>query len=356
LTPGPQTLYRFEPLKDPRWPEFLQRHPRSSVFHSAEWLEALRRTYGYQPMAITTCPPGAVLRSALVFCRVESWLTGRRFVSLPFSDHCDPLIDETQDLAAMLPAFKKELLRDKVRYFDIRPTQALDSATLGLNRAQNYCWHRIDLRPNLNQLFSNCHKGSTQRKIRRAEREGLTLDPGGPADNLDSFYRLLVLTRRRHSLPPQPKKWFNSLIDTFGSALTIRVARKDGQPIAAVLTLGHRNVLTYKYGCSDPQFHHLGGMHLLLWTSIQAAKEDGMSVFDLGRSDCDNQGLITFKDRWGAESAPLTYLRWTPGELSPKADASSADNSEHRTARALLQYLPAPVLRAAGALFYKHAG
>lgn len=356
MTQGSQTLYRFEPLNDPRWPEFLQRHPRSSVFHSVEWLEALRRTYGFDPMAITTCPPNTILRNAVVFCRVESWLTGRRLVSLPFSDHCDMLVDAATDLDAISSALEIEVCQRKLRYAEIRTTQAVDAATLGLHPAKSYCWHRLDLNPNLNQLFSNCHKGSTQRKIRRAEREGLTVDERGPEDNLDTFYRLLVLTRRRHMLPPQPKKWFGSLIDTFGSALTIRVARKDRQPIAAILTLRYRDVLTYKYGCSDPRFHHLGGMHLLLWTSIRAAKNDGMSLFDLGRSDCDDEGLITFKERWGAERAPLTYLRWSPKGHPRKIHASSTDNSGRRTARTLLQFLPASVLRAAGALFYKHAG
>ncbi len=291
-----------------------------------------------------------------MFCQIESWFTGRRLVSLPFSDHCDPLVNETRNLAELFPGLQNELLHDKLRYLEIRPTQALDPDALALHSAQNYWWHRVDLKPNLNQLFSNCHKDSTQRKIRRAEREGLTLEASGAAKNLDSFYRLLVLTRRRHLLPPQPKKWFHALIDTFGPALTIRVACKNRQPVAAILTLRYKDVLTYKYGCSDPQFHHLGGMHLLLWTAIQEAKRGGMSVFDLGRSDSDDQGLITFKERWGAERASLTYLRWSPTELPRRAPGDSAEHSKHRTVRTLLQYLPAPVLRAAGTLFYKHAG
>jgi lipid II:glycine glycyltransferase (peptidoglycan interpeptide bridge formation enzyme) len=256
----------------------------------------------------------------------------------------------------MLSALTKESRNDKLRYIEIRPTQPLDSATLGFHLAETYRWHRIDLSPTLNQLFRNCHKDSTQRKIRRAEREGLTLNEGGPADNLDSFYRLLVLTRRRHFLPPQPKKWFHSLIDAFGTALRIRVAFKDRQPIAAILTLRYRDVLTYKYGCSDPQFHHLGGMHLLLWTAIEEAKKHGMSWLDLGRSDCDDHGLITFKERWGAKCALLTYLRWSPTELPRKAYVTSASDSKLRTVRTLMQYLPDPVLRVAGTLFYKHAG
>ena len=87
------SLQRIEPLQDPRWGKFLERHPRASVFHTPAWLEALRRTYGYVPVAYTTSLPGRELEDGVVLCQVDSWVTGRRLVSLPFSDHCEPLVD-----------------------------------------------------------------------------------------------------------------------------------------------------------------------------------------------------------------------------------------------------------------------
>ena len=38
-------LLEIDPLADPRWAKFLDEHPGSSVFHSAEWLSALKSTY-----------------------------------------------------------------------------------------------------------------------------------------------------------------------------------------------------------------------------------------------------------------------------------------------------------------------
>jgi hypothetical protein len=48
------SVYEIDPLLDPRWPEFLQRNPRASIFHTVGWLDALKRTYGYEPVAYTT--------------------------------------------------------------------------------------------------------------------------------------------------------------------------------------------------------------------------------------------------------------------------------------------------------------
>src|SRR5271166_4816066 len=87
----------IEPLTDPRWETFLQQHPRASMFHSLAWLRALRRTYGFPSIAFTTSQDDRKLENAIVFCRVESWMTGRRLVSLPFSDHCEPLVDTQED-------------------------------------------------------------------------------------------------------------------------------------------------------------------------------------------------------------------------------------------------------------------
>ena len=351
-----EALYRVQPLNDPRWAEFLQRHPCSSVFHTVEWLEALRRTYGYEAIAMTTCPPGAQLQNAVVVCRVESWLTGRRLVSLPFSDHCNLLVDAATDVNAIVLALEKEVRQQELRYAEIRMTHALDTAALGPYSTHTYCLHQIDLKPDLDTLFSNCHKDSTRRKIRRAQREGLIYEEGRTALMLNSFYRLLLLTRRRHLIPPQPKKWFQSLIDCFGEALKIRVAFKNRLPIAAILTLRYKDTLVYKYGCSDTQFHPLGGIHLLLWSSIQEAKRDGLRTFDLGRSELNHLGLMTFKDHWNAQRSLITYVRLLPSTRSKGVFILDGPNWKERTAKKVMPYLPDCILRSIGDLAYKHIG
>ena len=96
----------IDPLRDSRWKELVERDPRASVFHTVGWLQALHDTYGYTPMAFTTATPGETLRSGAVFCEVKSWITGRRLVSLPFSDHCGLLAENGADAAEILRAHR----------------------------------------------------------------------------------------------------------------------------------------------------------------------------------------------------------------------------------------------------------
>jgi hypothetical protein len=344
-------VYSIDPLRDPRWAEISEKHARASVFHTPRWLEALRRTYGYEPVAYTTAPPGTALTNGVVVCRVCSLLTGRRLVSLPFSDHCEPLTDGPEDLESLLHFLECKRIEEGWKYIEIRPRTYSAVPPLMMVPALTYSLHTIDLGPEPAQIFRRFHKGSTQRKIRRAERERLTYEEGRGEAFLEKFYALLLLTRRRQRLPPHPRAWFRNLMECLGDNAKIRVASKDGRPIASILTLSRKDVMVYKYGCSDERFHNLGGMHLLLWTAIQEAKKAGCREFDLGRSDSDNPGLITFKDRWGSTRSQLTYWR-NPAPLVPLPITAVT----RRLVKFASAHVPNKLLIAAGDIFYKHIG
>ena len=104
------------------------------------------------------------------------------------------------------------------------------------------------------------------------EQAGLVEKRGTSDESPEEFYRLLVITRRRHHVPPPPYAWFQNLIRCQGKALEIRLAYQNETPIAAILTLRFRDIVYYKYGCSDARFNKFGAMPWLLWKAISAAK------------------------------------------------------------------------------------
>ena len=351
-----KVAHRIEPLKDSRWDQLIQRHPESSLFHSSAWLTALYRTYGYKPIAFTTADAGERLENGVVFCQVESCLTGRRLVSLPFSDHCDPLLDGPEDVKAMGIALDREFRLRNWRYIELRPLQPRD---LPIDLPQTtipYTLHRLDHSPSLEKLFRNCHKDSTQRKIRRAEREGLTYREGNSEELLNHFYGLHTVTRKRHHRPPQPRKWFRDLREAIGDNFQVRVAFHQNRAIAAIVTIRHKNTMVYKYGGSDRQYNHLGGMHILLWNAIQDAKAKGIRIFDFGRTEADQSGLITFKKRWGTVESELAYTRYGLADSVTPLFEASAENWKSRTAKSLLAHMQPGLLSLAGRILYKHVG
>jgi hypothetical protein len=343
-------VYEINPLYDNRWTLFVDRHPASSVFHSPNWLRALRTVYRYEPVVLTTCPPRASLTNGLVFCRINSWLTGRRAVSLPFSDHCEPLVDNASEAHNLLLHMRRYVDEEQYKYLEIRPVSYEPSGYNELERSLLYYLHRLDLRPTVGELMHAFHKDCVQRKIRRAEREKLLYEEGTSEDLLQKFYRLLVMTRRRQYLPPQPQDWFRGLIAAFGKDLKIRVAsNKDGVAVASILTLSHKKSMIYKYGCSNSAFNNLGGTALLFWKTIQEAKENGFDEFEMGRSDVDNLGLIAFKERWGACGKLISY--WT----FPHGDPG-LPNIWKKLSRRVVPSVPDLALENVGKLLYRHVG
>jgi lipid II:glycine glycyltransferase (peptidoglycan interpeptide bridge formation enzyme) len=195
------------------------------------------------------------------------------------------------------------------------------------------------------------HKNCLQRRIRRAEREQLSYEKGCSAGLLNDFYRLLMITRRRHQLLPQPRAWFRNLIDCMSPNVEIRLVRKDDIPIAAILTLRHRRTVVYKYGCSDERFHHLAGMPFLFWKLIEESKMAGAEQLDFGRTDLDNKGLIEFKDRFGTSRRRIIYLRYPETAREKGVVASYL-----QLTRRLFSVLPDTLSSRIGRLLYRHIG
>jgi hypothetical protein len=273
-------------------------------------------------------------------------------VSVPFADHCEPLADSSEDLDALLASLKRQALAENRQYVEIRPL--LRDAVEGpaeFWKSGVFYNHRLDLSPPLQVLFGRFHRSCVQRKIRRAEREGLAYEAGRSDALLRQFYQLRLLTCRRRHLPPQPIGWFRQLIDCLGDGVAIHVASCHGRPIAAILTLSFKRTVVYKYGGSDARFNRLGGTQLLLWKFLQEAKQRGFDELDLGRSDLHTPGLVTFKDRWGATRSVISYWRWsTSAPHGPGAPRTLPLVKE------LFARIPDSVLIAAGNKLYRHMG
>jgi len=349
---GSFCCYRLDPTHDRRWADFVDRHPRSSVFHTPDWLRALRRTYGYEPTVFTTSPPTGPLRNGLVFCRINSWLTGSRLVSLPFSDHCEPLYDSQEDLDFLIRYLQSTVEQENWRYLEVRQVNGSQSIVpKDALLAATYRLHVLDLRPNLDEVLRRLDKDSVQRRIRHAELAGMSERCGRSEDLLKEFYGLFVITRGRHHLPPAPYAWFRNLVQCLDEALEIRVAYKDETPISAILTLRFKDVVYYKYGCSIARFNRFGAMPWLLWRAIVSGKSMGAKEFDMGRTEEENVGLLTFKNHWVPQPQRLVYWRF-PDTPSP----NTVNGWKLRMAKHVFSSMPDGLRVIAGRLIYPHIG
>ena len=85
----------IDPEADPRWDDFVQQHPEGSIYHHSAWKKVLEETYGFDPfyVALENKTEGT-FEGIVPFMLVNSWLTGKRLVSLPFTSYCNPIVPE----------------------------------------------------------------------------------------------------------------------------------------------------------------------------------------------------------------------------------------------------------------------
>ncbi len=90
-----------------------------SFFHSKEWAEVLYESYGYKPVYFSIFHNNKIC-SLVPAMQISSFITGRRLVSLPFSDFCDPLFNTLEDVILLQNELIAYAKKNKLNYIEFR--------------------------------------------------------------------------------------------------------------------------------------------------------------------------------------------------------------------------------------------
>ena len=338
-----------DPLYDPtNWDRLVYSHPDFNFFHTAAWAKVLCKTYGHTPLFLHVTHSGKSL-ALLPLMEINSPFTGRRGVSLPFSDFCEPLVFGRWGQEALIEVLLQLGRSRKWRYFELRGGRK----TLPASAAASikYYGHKLDLTVGVEELFGR-FESSVRRAVRKAEKSGLAVEVTNSYEAMLDFYHLHVRTRRRHGLPPQPLSFFlNIHEEVIGAGLGFITLVKSGARLGAAAVFFHagRSAL-YKFGASDERIQELRGNNLVMWEGIKRLAGIGLKTLHFGRTSLTNDGLRKFKLSWGTEEEMIEYFRFAIG-----ADlwVNSHDNA-HAFHNRLFCRLPLPINRLAGALIYPH--
>jgi len=332
-----------DPISDGRWHDFVDRSASAGLFHHASWLRLLHRQYGYGIWACCLVRNGELL-AGLPVATVRSRLSGNRLVALPFSDHVPPILGDPDENLAEPLLFALERERKRLGLsLELHAPAPLPGATTG----DRFYHHTLALTGGLDRC-GQAIRSAQMRNVRRAHAEGVTVTRRTDAAALDAFFHMHVLTRRRHGVPTQPRRFFLRLETLFDEGLGfVLVASCAGRPIAAAVYLQFKGVLTYKYGASDPEQLSKRANPLIYMKAIRYGCEQGCTMLDLGRTELDNDGLRRFKRAFGADERELTYS--VVGGRRGVRSVSAAQQLAIRRS-------PPAFGRLIGAALYKHFG
>ena len=346
---GGLTWAVVNPRTDSSWEAFIQGSPGRTAFHAPQWARVLSDSYRYLPMYLVASRGGSAV-AGIALVEIRSLLTGRRAVSLPFTDFCDPLEREEGCLDELARRLRDLGEERHWRYVELRGG---DRAPSGFRSAQQFYEHVVSLDRSEEELFARL-RSSCRNNVRSAENNrDLRVIMDRSLGSLKAFYRLHCLTRRRHALPPQPFRFFRNIhrhLVSRGMGF-IASAYYQGTLVASQVYLHGGDTVMYKYGASDVGYNHLNANKLLIWSAMKKCRGEGYSRFSFGRTEPENKGLLLFKEGWGAEKRLRQYYRLPLG-----ARPLSTSTSEVEAGSRLMRLLPLFVLRGVGAVLYRHFG
>jgi CelD/BcsL family acetyltransferase involved in cellulose biosynthesis len=344
---GYRTFEILDP-SDARWLAFAAPQPWANIFHHPAWMNLLAECYGYRPFLVAIYDGDGQVCAGLPVMEVNSAVTGRRWVSLPFTDHCRPLYRDVADLTKLVDALADLHQGNGTKCIEVRWELPPHSA---MRLARDWVLHTIPLGADA-ECVAQHMQDKKRRLVRAAEQKGVRIVQGASEEYINTFYRLHLLTRRRHGNPVQPRKFFTLLgkrILEQGLGFVL-LAYKDGVCLAGGVFLQWNRVLTYKYSASSGIDLQLRPNDLLLWTAIRWGCENGCILLDMGRTDLSDSGLREFKNRWGAMETSLAYSTLYGGRAR-LTNGKLADVME-----TVIRNSPLWVCQAMGELLYKHVG
>ena len=336
----------IDPLKDERWQRFVDGNDSARIFHHREWLALLHKQYGYPIEARCISSAGEIV-AGIPVAYVRSALTGRRLVSIPFSDTCSPLLLDPRD-SSTLDLLLRELRETHLRR---RLDVEIRAGLPGIGRpGERFYAHELPLADGV-QVVSSRFSKMTARGVARSRRDGVEVLCARDVGALQDFYRLHLETRHRQGMPTQPKRFVERFAALFERSLGfVLLARYEQRTIAAAVFLCFNGVLTYKYGASRRADLIHRPNNAIFAEAIDWACARGMHTLDLGRTDIDNDGLRAFKRGWGAQERVLAYTL-----LSSRA-ARPALPRTRRVLRSTISHTPPVTGRMIGATLYRHFG
>jgi CelD/BcsL family acetyltransferase involved in cellulose biosynthesis len=337
------------PLDRPEWDDLLMTHKESAFFHTAAWAKVLSESYGYDPTYITIID-GPNLLAMIPLMDVRSFITGRRGVSLPFTDCCDPLLTDGAPFEEIIADLIEYGKRAKWQYLELRTAHPLPAK---ITSSALFHGHTLDISGSEEAIFAGL-RDSTRRNVKKSEKEGVEVTISGSTDALRGFYRLNCMTRRDHGLPCQPYVFFENIYRHIISRNLgiVVLGAKEGKIIAGAVFFHFGDRAIYKFGASDRKHLQLRSNNLLFWKAIQWYSEQGFRRLDFGRTECENAGLLQFKRGWGAVEYPINYCKYDFRQSAFVADHSKVTGWHNR----IFRRMPISLLRVTGAILYRHMG
>lgn len=304
-------------LDEDRWREFVDRHPRSNIFHTPEMFRVFARVPGHRPALWAALGddgrPLALLPPVLV-----TLMGGplRRLTTRAVAyggPLCAPGAEGRAALAQLLAAYNRAArrrvlfteLRNMSDQGELQPVLHADEFTY-----EEHLNYLIDLEQPEEAIWRKISKSGRQ-GVRTARNKGASVEELTGRQGIDAAYGLLRGVYARARVPLASLALFEAAFDILGprGMFKIFATRAGGRCISACLLLLYNGRILYWYAGSDRAFAAYAPTELMIWHVLRWGREQGFRLFDFGGAGKPGEpyGPREFKAKFGG--ALVSYGR-----------------------------------------------
>jgi CelD/BcsL family acetyltransferase involved in cellulose biosynthesis len=350
--------------QEAEWEAFVLRHPLGSIYHTNEWKRVIEEAFPHirgRFLVLRENDSGPIYGGLPIY-RVNSWLLGCRLVSVPFATACNPLVASMDDWGVLVPELERECGRTRSKKLEIHGAVSTGQFPDSFRSRSLYRHHSLRLDPDFNALHEHFDKKSVRQKTEKARRAGVIIQERNDIGGMIISHSLLATTRRRLSLPPMPSRFFEAMHGNLRAEhLKIFLAYQNGRPVACHIVLTFKDEWISEYsGSADGLIS--GVNQLLYFETIRQACAQGARKFSFGRTSIYNEGLLSYKRRWGTIEEKLTDFtlrrdHHNSKESQVREDAAPSEDSRlYALCKHVIAKTPLPVCKMIGDFCYRHLG
>ena len=281
-----------------RWDSFVDSHPEATFFHRAAWKTVLERAFGHSTFYLYVERDGTI-EGLLPLARIKSLLFGDSLISTPFCAYGGIVADNEDASSALRQAA-----------CDLAEQLGVGSLELRNRQASGENWPTKELYVTFRKEIAadvEANMLAIPRKQRAMVRKGIKAGLHSEIDEgWERLNRIYAESVRNLGTPVFPAKYFRTLREVFGSDCGVLMVTHEQQDIAGVMSFYFRDEVIPYYGGSLPISRSLKGNDFMYWELMRRSCEQGIRIFDYGRSKLGT-GSYSFKKNWGFTPEPLHY-------------------------------------------------
>ena len=289
-----------------QWENFVRSHPGANLYHTLAWRDVITEAFGHKPHYLV-CSQGGALSGVLPLFQVRAPLVGwSKLISIPYDiGSGGPLaLDDSSGEALAKHAMElAESLR--VQYLELRCDRR-HAALEGLHFKQSEPVLITEMELGELEDVQNRVREDHRHSVRKAKKRGVSMRVAETVNDYLAFYSVYTQVFRDFGTPPYGVRYFRILHEKLHAPGWARLilAEVQGRCVGGLLLFCSGKNVVSKFAACLPEAAPLRAYPALYWEAIRLCVSLGYQKLNWGTATRAQEGLVQFKEGWGAQSRP----------------------------------------------------